>query len=98
LNQEWLNEWQSYMESGFADFVQEKDAKLHWYSREELLQKVSENEPEKPWLRLVLLESMLFEPYYPLSIEKDKKGNDIPSKKNDALKVPLAGFRKNEGD
>jgi len=98
LKQEWLNEWQSYMESGFADFVQEKDAKLHWYSREELLQKVSENEPEKPWLRLVLLESMLFEPYYPLSIEKDKKGNDIPSKKYDALKVPLAGFRKNEGD
>lgn len=98
LKQEWLKEWQHYMESGFADFVQEKEAKLHWYSKEELLQKTGASEPEKPWLRLVLLEAMLFEPYYPLSIEKDKKGNDIPSKKYDALKVPLAAFRKNEGD
>jgi hypothetical protein len=29
---------------------------------------------------LVLLEAMLFEPYYPLGIEKDKKGNDVPVK------------------
>lgn len=98
LKQGWLEEWQYYMESGFADFVQDKDAKLHWYSKEELLQKTYENEPNKPWLRLALLEAMLFEPYYPLSIEKDKKGNDIPSKKYDALKVPLAAYRKNEGD
>ncbi|WP_253197632.1 hypothetical protein [Clostridium algidicarnis] len=98
LKQEWLEKWQSYMESGFADFVQEKGAKLHWYSKEELLKKVCVNEPTKPWLRLILLESMLFEPYYPLSIEKDKKGNDVPSKRYDTLKVPLAGYRKNEGD
>lgn len=98
LKQGWLEEWQHYMESGFADFVQDKDARLHWYSKEELLQKTSENHPNKPWLRLALLEAMLFEPYYPLSIEKDKKGNDIPSKRYDPLKVPLAAFRKNEGD
>ena len=39
-----------------------------------------ENFPVQPWLRLVLLEVMLFEPYYPLTIEKDKRGSDIPRK------------------
>ena len=98
LKREWLGEWQSYMQSGFADFVQDINSELHWYSKEELLEKVSANEPTKPWLRLVLLESMLFEPYYPLSIEKDKKGNDVPSKRYDALKAPIIGYKKTEGD
>ncbi|MDD3417446.1 MAG: hypothetical protein PHY47_26225, partial [Lachnospiraceae bacterium] len=98
LKQEWLSEWQSFMESGFADFVQDKNSELHWYSKETLLEKVSVNEPLKPWLRLVLLESMLFEPYYPLSIEKDKKGNDVPSKRYDTLKAPIIGYKKTEGD
>ena len=98
LKQGWLDEWKHYMESGFADFVQTKNAELHWYSEAELIQKAGANEPNKPWLRLVLLEAMLFEPYYPLSLEKDKNGNDIPSKRYDALKVPLAAFRKKEGD
>lgn len=98
LKQTWLDEWKKYMESGFSDFVQKKGIKLNWYSKEELLRKVRENEPQKPWLRLVLLESMLFEPYYPLSIEKDKKGNDIPSKKYVALKNPISGYKKLDGD
>lgn len=41
---------------------------------------------------------MLFEPYYPLSIEKDKEGNDISGKRYDTLKLPLALFRKYKGD
>lgn len=98
LKQKWLEEWQLYMESGFADFVQDKNAKLHWYSMEKLLEKINASEPTKPWLRLVLLESMLFEPYYPLSIEQDKKGNYIPSKRYDALKRPVVGYKKAEGD
>ncbi len=98
LKQEWLEEWKMYMEHGFAAFVQVEHAKLHWYSQKELLEKINANEPTKPWLRLVLLESMLFEPYYPLSIEKDKKGNNAPSKKYDALKMPMVGYRKAEGD
>lgn len=96
--QQWFDEWKAYMESGFSDFVQKKGVKLNWYSKEELLKKVNENEPQKPWLRLALLESMLFEPYYPLSIEKDKKGNDIPSKKYNELKKPIIGYKKSEGD
>lgn len=98
LKREWLEEWKLYIESGFSGFVKKRSAKIHWYSKDKLLKQVRANEPTKPWLRLVLLESMLFEPYYPLSIEKDKKGNDIPSKKYDTLKGPLAGYRKSDGD
>lgn len=86
------------MANGFPSFIQEKDATLHWFTIEELHEKIRENEPEKPWFRLVLLESMLFEPYYPLSLQKDKKGNDIPSKRYDVLKIPTVGYKQPEGD
>lgn len=98
LKQEWLKEWQGFMEKGFADFVQDENAELHWYSKVDLIIKMLENEPAKPWLRLVLLEAMLFEPFYPLSFEKNKKGNDIPSKKYDMLQLPIFTYKKKEGD
>lgn len=98
LKEEWIKEWKKYMSIGFSNFVGLEGAELHWYSKEQLIEKVKENEPEKPWLRLVLLETMLFEPYYPLSLEKDKKGNDVPSKKYKDLNNPMAGYKKSEGD
>lgn len=93
LKREWANEWKSYMSSGFSGFVGDENAMLHWYTDEELLKKVKSNSPEKPWLRLVLLETMLFEPYYSLSTEKDKKGNEVPCKKYKSLK-----YNQSEGD
>ena len=98
LKKEWIEEWKHYITSGFAAFVQNPDAKIQWYQKDELFVKIRENEPTKPWLRLVLLEAMLFEPYYPLSFEKAKKGKEMPSKKYDLLKVPAIGYRKDEGD
>ena len=41
---------------------------------------------------------MLFEPYYPLGVEQDKKGNDVPCKKYKMLNNPIKGFKKSEGD
>lgn len=41
---------------------------------------------------------MLFEPYYALSLEKDNKGNERPSKKYKALQNPITGYKKVEGD
>lgn len=98
LKEEWIKEWKKYMSIGFSNFVGLEGAELHWYSKEELIEKVKENEPEKPWLRLILLETMLFEPYYPLSLGKDKKGNDAPSKKYKDLNNPMVGYKKSEGD
>jgi len=98
LKSEWLEEWKHYMSIGFADFVGQNGAELQWYSKEELVRKINENEPEKTWFRLVLLEAMLFEPYYPLGLEVDKKGNEAPSKKYRELSMPFVGYDESRGD
>ena len=98
LKQDWLDEWKEYISKGFSSFLQIEGAELHWYTEQELIQKIEENEPHNIWFRLVLLEAMIFEPFYPLGIEKDKKGNDVPSKKYKALQSPINGYRKSSGD
>lgn len=96
LKLEWLNEWKGYISNGFGVFLQLETASLHWYSEEKLIRKIQKNNPSDVWFRLVLLEAMLFEPYYPLSLEKDKKG--IPSRKYFALQNPLLGYGQGLGD
>lgn len=98
LKTEWLQDWQKFISDGFESFTQVSGAKMHWYSMDELQRCIAEQNPNKPWYRLILLESMLFEPYYPLGIEKDKKGNDVPCKKYKHLNNPINGFKKGEGD
>lgn len=98
LKTEWLAEWKNYMTQGFASFLQVTGAQLHWYSERELIQEVERNDPDATWFRLVLLEAMLFEPYYPLSLEKDKKGNEVPSKKYKDLQNAICGYKKGDGD
>lgn len=98
LKQAWLDEWKEYMTKGFSGFLQVEDAELHWYSEEELHQRIAEHDPSGLWFRLILLEGMLFEPYYPLSLEKDKRGVDVPSKKYKDLQNPVFGYQKEDGD
>lgn len=98
LKSEWLKEWSKFISNGFESFTQISGAEMHWYSIDELQERIAANDPQKPWYRLILLEAMLFEPYYPLGTEKDKKGNDIPSKKYKHLNNLLCSFRKGEGD
>lgn len=98
LKQEWLNEWKDFISAGFSSFTQTAGAEMHWYDKEELIKKVEENQPHDTWLRLVLLEAMLFKPYYPLRVIKDKKENDIPDPKYKGLQVPVTGYKKGTGD
>ena len=98
LKREWMKEWQELMSGAFSSFLQIENTKLNWYSEEELMQKIEFESPNQPWFRLVLLEAMLFEPYYTLCVEKDKKGNEIPSKKYKDLNNPVNGYKKGEGD
>ncbi len=98
LKTAWLQDWQKFISDGFESFTQVSGAEMHWYSMDELLQCIAKHNPDKPWYRLILLETMLFEPYYPLGIEKDKNGNDIPIKKYKHLNNPVNGFKKGEGD
>ena len=99
LKSEWLDEWKTYMTNGFSSFLQVENAKLHWYHDEkELIQKIEENEPHKTWFRLILLEAMLFEPYYTLGIVKNKKGKNIPNPKYKKLQLFNNGYKKGMGD
>ena len=98
LKTAWLQEWSKFISDGFESFTQVPGAKMHWYSLEELQQRIKECQPQQTWYRLILLEAMLFTPYYPLGIEKNKKGEDIPSQKYKHLTNPLNGFKKAEGD
>lgn len=92
LKREWLDEWWKNMSDGFPDFIGIKKAKLHKFNNaEELHKKIAKNSPKGTWFRLVLLETMLFKPYFPLSLEKDKKGKDIPSKKYKKIKSSAGG-------
>lgn len=98
LKQEWLEEWKEYITAGFSSFLQVEGAELHWFEQKELIQKIEENDPQNTWFRLVLLEAMLFEPYYPLGFEKNKKNDDVPSKKYKDLQNIINGYKKNNGD
>lgn len=98
LKREWAEEWKRYMEMGFASFMQDEKAELHWYEQDELLERIAANNPEGTWYRLVLLEAMIFEPYYPLSLKKNKKGEDVPSDKYKELQRPIVGYDDDDGD
>lgn len=98
LKLEWLNEWKGYIANSFPAFLQLETASLNWYSEKKLIQKIQQNNPSDVWFRLVLLEAMLFEPYYPLSLSKDKKGRAIPSRKYATLQNPLLGYDQRLGD
>ena len=98
LKLEWLDQWKKFISSGFSSFTQTPGAKMHWYSKEELIKKVEDNQPHNTWFRLVLLEVMLFEPYFPLGVIKDKKGNDIPDPKYKGLQGPVTGYKEGIGD
>lgn len=98
MKQEWLNEWKTFIASGFSSFTQTADAEMHWYSKEELIERVEKNQPYDTWFRLVLLEVMLFEPYYSLGLAKDKKGDDIPDPKYKDIQGPIVGYKEGIGD
>ena len=98
LKTTWIQDWAKFISDGFESFTQVPGAKMHWYTMDELQQCIAGQNPNEPWYRLILLEAMLFEPYYPLGMEKDKKGNDVPCKKYTHLNNPINGFKKSEGD
>lgn len=98
LKSEWLSEWKKGIEIGFEGFMQVPGAKINWYKKEELIKRIEENNPQGTWFRLVLLEAMLFEPYYALGTEKDKDGKEVPSKKYKRLHLPVGGYSESEGD
>lgn len=98
LKREWLNEWKKYITDGFPSFWQEESEEMAWYERGELLNKISQMSPEKNWFRIVLLELMLFEPFYTLSTVTNKKRETVPDPKYKDLQGIVGGYKKDQGD
>lgn len=98
LKMEWLSEWKDYIGNAFSSFTQVEGAQIKWYSKKQLLNLIEKEKANNIWFRLVLLEAMLFEPYYPLSVEKNKKGIEVPTAKYKTLQNALFGYKEQEGD
>lgn len=98
LKEEWLQEWKKYMELGFAKFLDLPDAKLTWYDRISLLNRIDELGYDERWYKLVLFEAMIFEAYYPINTEKNEKGEEIPCRKYDTLRKDFEKFNQGFGD
>ncbi|MCI5972468.1 MAG: hypothetical protein MRZ08_05450 [Anaerococcus sp.] len=94
LKIKWLAEWKQIITKKFETFTQVPGAVMNWYSQDELEEKIIKQNPTKAWFRLVLLESMLFEPYYPLKAVKNKKDKYALSKRYNSLNKPINRFNK----
>lgn len=96
--EDWLRRWSKSMEEGFPDFVGDAGAKLRWMSPDEIRDAIEEENSEGTWLRLVILEAMAFEPYYPLEPKEGLEGA-IQRLGAGAMKgAPLAGYSRSAGD
>lgn len=98
LKQLWLEEWKEIMSKNFSGFVNIQDAELRWFTEEELKEVIEINQPNNRWFKLVLLETMLFEPYYTLELEQDHKGKTKPNNKYKSIQNKLNGYNKKAGD
>lgn len=87
LKQEWVDEWKESITQNYSKFLNIENVEIKWYGITELVKKIEEMNPQEYWYRLVLVESIIFEPYFVLKVEKDKNGNDIPASKYKGLKI-----------
>lgn len=97
LKKDWLHEWKEFITKGFPSFVQQK-TEINWLTEEELLIKIHSNNPQESWFKLVIVESFIFEPYFPLSVEVNLKGKSVISKKYKELQKLNSKFDNSLGD
>ncbi len=77
----WLQEWTDYMEKGYVAFTGAVGAELHWYTEDELKKRIREQDPLQRWFKQVLLETIIFKPYFPVGTALDKDGKQIPDER-----------------
>jgi len=97
LKNDWLDEWKEFITRGFPSFTQQ-ETEINWLTEQELLIRIQDNNPLKEWFRLVIIESIIFEPYFPLSVEVNLKGKSVISSKYKELQKLNNKFDKSEGD
>lgn len=96
LKMRWLAEWKDYIGKNFDLFTQVAGSQIEWYCLDELHNRIDRENPSQVWFRLILLEAMFFEPYYPFKVQKDKKGNYALTKRYSLLNNPVNGYKKDK--
>lgn len=67
----WLEEWKTSITVNYSTFFQRNNISIRWYSLQDLMNKVEKKNPKTSiWFSLILLEAMLFSPYYPLNVDR----------------------------
>lgn len=92
VKRDWLKRWSDIIKEGFPEFVGDEGAELHWLTLDKLTAVIEDEGPSDPWFRLVLLESMLFEPYYLLDPEEDDRSALQKLSNAAGTKLPFAGY------
>ena len=93
----WLNEWQNGIELVFSETYQ--DYIIEWVKDEEELKNwisIKEVESNSIWLDLVILETYVFEPYYPLDTSNKKSKLKYNSKNSWLEEFIVSNFMSKE--
>lgn len=96
LKEKWLKEWQNKVSVYFNSFYTSQEVAesniFQWMPVDKLYESIKAASPEQVWFRLILIELVLFEPYYALCTETDKHGNEIPCKTYSEIKQLNSSF------
>lgn len=96
--EKWLEQWSKSMEDGFPKFIGDPSAKLHWMEANEVRTAIDAEGAGGVWLRLVILEAMAFEPYYPLDPKEGAEGALQRLGASATKGAPLVGYSESGGD
>ena len=95
--QEWLNEWKQ-MVSDFAEYHINTPAYMfRWYEEDELKQEIATLNPNETWFRMVLFQTLLFEPYFAINTVQAKTGKNKIDKKYKSLESHYKKSGKDNG-
>lgn len=88
LKEKWLIEWSKQIKYNFSRLAKKEVIKINFLSLEELINKIENTSfNNNIWLKWVLLDLMIFEPYFPLNMDIDKKGNKSPCKEFNKVRI-----------
>ena len=69
----WLDLWKQFVSERFDAECPVKNAKLKWYSKDDLIKSIEDNQPQGEWFKQVIVEVCVFKPYFSFGNKSDKK-------------------------
>ncbi|MCQ2522049.1 MAG: hypothetical protein MJ105_06685 [Lachnospiraceae bacterium] len=97
MKRNWLLKWQQDVLSEYKE-IHGADARIEWLNRKDVSAIFKEEKMDTPWVKTILLEAMLFRPYFPYKKELNDKGVDISAKKHKSLQRRVLAYREGRAD